>query len=212
MASRPQQRSNLRPENVDDNDHGQDGDRGAVDRSDNDDIDNDLTDEERAQLEGMRTGAGDREPDGGADREGADDGQDDGGDGDGEQDDADGVGDDGAADRTERQDRDQNSRDGRGQQDDQSQQRQKPKTINYGRHQREITKREQRVTELEGLLATEREQRTRLDERTRLLLEAVNSRGQQQDQGQQQQQEPQDPEPDKDADPIGHLEWRNRQL
>lgn len=208
MATAPKARSNLQMENVDDDNHGQD--RGS-DRSemDADAVIEELSAEEQAQLAGMRTG----EADGGA--EAGDEG-DGGGDGDDEADaDADGV--DNDRDAAAAGDRDQGAGDDRGQREEGK--RQPPKTINYGRHQREITKRDARLTELEALLGTERtarqtaeERSTRLDERTRMLLDAINTRPKADEQQQQQQQEDQDPEPDRDADPIGWNEWKVRGL
>lgn len=209
MATRPQQRSTLQPENVDDNNHGQNDGGGRAERE-SDDIVDELSDEEVAALSQMRTGerdgTGEAEPDDEGDaRDGGEDG-DDGEDG------SDGV--DTGDDQAGAGERDQGTRDD-GSQREQEQQKPRPKTINYGRHQRELAKREQRLAELEGLLNTERAERqkatdrvTRLDERTRMLLDAINAKPQ----AQQQQQEDQDPEPDKDQDPIAHLEWRNRRL
>lgn len=207
MATAPRQtRSNLQPENVDDGNHGQGRDGGdAADRDDGDGIGDELSAEEMAALSGMRTGerdaAGREEPDSAGDQDG---------DGDGEHDgdaDADGVDDDAAA--AAAADRDQGAGDDRGQQGDKSQQR-APKTINYGRHQRELGKRDTRLKELETALDTERQKSTRLDERTRMLLDAINARPKAEDQ--QQQQEDADPEPDKGEDPIGWSEWKIRKL
>lgn len=215
MATRPQQRSNLQPENVDEGNHGQGRDSGPADRDDGDGVGDELSAEELAALDGMRTGQ--RDADGRAEPEPTgDDGAGDD-DGDGERDGLDGDdgqdGVDAGDDQAGARDRDQGARDDRGQQGDGSQQRKAPKTINYGRHQREIGKRDARLTELQGLLDGERQKNTRLDERQRMLLEAINSRGAQQDGGQQQdQQQDQDPEPNGDEDPIGHLQWQNRRL
>ena len=208
MATRPQQRSNLQPENVDDNDHGQ-GRDAARNESDGDGIDDNLTEEEMAQLGQMRTG--ERDADGAAEPAGDDGGGDDGEDGADGEDGMDADGDQGAAG-----DRDSGARDDRGQrQQDDGQQQRTPRTINYGRHQRELAKREQRLTELEGLLNTERAERqkateraTRLDERTKMLLDAINARPK----AQEAAVEDTDPEPNEEEDPIAHASWTRREL
>jgi hypothetical protein len=91
-----------------------------------------------------------------------------------------------------------------------------PKTINYGRHQKEIAKlakeRDAAIAALDGSrqeTAKEREERTRLDERSRLLLEAINTKA---PPAAAAPAADADPEPDKSDDPLGHLEWRNRRL
>lgn len=203
MATAPKPRANLQPENVDDDNHGQGRESGAAERDD-DGVGDELSEEEMAGLSNMRTG--ERDAEGREEPAAGDEGDGDGDDPDAGADDADGVGDDAAA--AAAADRDQGARDDRGQQDDKSKQR--PKTINYGRHQRELAKRETRLKELEGLLDGERQQRTRLDERTKMLLEAINARPKAEDPP--QQQEDTDPEPDKGEDPIGWSEWKIRKL
>jgi hypothetical protein len=203
MATAPRTRSNLQIENVDDANHGQGRDGGSAVERDDDGIDDELSAEERDALAAMQSGerdaAGPEEPgdqrDGGAD------------DADGDAD-PDGVDDDAAAARAG--DRDQGARDNRGPKDDTAAQRPEPKTINYGRHQREINKREQRLRDLETQLNGEREQRTRLDERTKMLLDAINS-APKADQ-QQAAAEPVEQEPDQEQDPIGWNEWKIRSL
>jgi hypothetical protein len=90
----------------------------------------------------------------------------------------------------------------------------KPKTISYGKHQREQQKQQKRFDDLQkqldaarGETAKEREARTRLDERTNLLLEAIQTKA-----PAAAEKKDDDPEPDGEADPIGHLQWQNRQL
>lgn len=90
-----------------------------------------------------------------------------------------------------------------------------PKTISYGKYQRELAKEakkredlEARIAAANGETAKEREARARLDERTKLLLEAINAKpapaaGAAADA---------DPEPDAEADPIGNLQWHNKRL
>jgi hypothetical protein len=85
----------------------------------------------------------------------------------------------------------------------------KPKTVSYGRFKRETDKMQATLQQTQAELAKEREARTRLDERTRLLLEAINTKAAA---PQQQEQQQEDPEPDADADPIGNLQWHNRRL
>lgn len=94
--------------------------------------------------------------------------------------------------------------------------RQPPRTISYGRHQKELAKLQKERDDLQASLdgskretVAEREQRTRLDERTRMLLEAINTK---QPPAAAAPAADTDPEPNKDEDPIAHLEWRNRKL
>lgn len=90
-----------------------------------------------------------------------------------------------------------------------------PRTISYGRHQKELAKAQKAADDLQARLdgqtketVKEREERIKLNERTRLLLEAINTR----QPPAAAETEDKDPEPDKDSDPLGHLEWRNRRL
>lgn len=94
--------------------------------------------------------------------------------------------------------------------------RQVPKTVSYGKHQRELAKankaRDDLQARLDGALqetAKEREARTRLDERSKLLLEAINTKAAP---AAPAPKEPDDPEPNADEDPIGHTQWETRQL
>src|SRR5882672_1255315 len=91
----------------------------------------------------------------------------------------------------------------------------KPKTISYGRHQKELAKAEKARTDLQALLdgarnetKKEREDRLRLDERTKMLLEAIQAKPA----PAAAAAEPADPEPNADEDPIGHTQWENRQF
>lgn len=162
-----------------------------------------LTAEEQAQVDAMNTGqaadggnvddrAGPAEGDAGAGADG--DGEDDG-DG-GALADGDAAG---AADR---------AADG--------QPRQAPKTISYGRHQKELAKAESARVAMQAELDTargettkEREQRLRLDERTKVLLEAISGKGAP---AAAAPKEPDDPEPDGEEDPIAHSAWQGREL
>lgn len=198
MATRPQQRANLQPENVDDDSHGQD--RSAPERE-GDGIDDELSEQELAALSSMRTGERDAEGREEPEPAGDDDGTD--------EPDADQDGVDADDTAAAAGDRDQGAGDDRGQQQEQR----RPKTINYGRHQRELAKRDTRLTELEALLNTERAERkksdersTRLDERTKLLLDAINAKPKAEEKG------PEDPEPDENEDPIAHASWTRREL
>jgi hypothetical protein len=90
-----------------------------------------------------------------------------------------------------------------------------PRTISYGRHQKELARAQKERDELAAKLdaagketVKEREERIKLNERTRLLLEAINTK----QPAPAAQVEDKDPEPDKDSDPLAHLDWRNRQL
>jgi len=91
-----------------------------------------------------------------------------------------------------------------------------PKTISYGRHQKLLARAEKDRADLQARLEAagketvkEREERIRLDTRTKMLLDAINTK---QPPAAAAVVEDKDPEPDKDSDPIGHLEWRNRRL
>ena len=91
-----------------------------------------------------------------------------------------------------------------------------PKTISYGKYQRELKKAQTAAEALRTRLdgsekerTKEREERLRLDERTKLLLEAINTPRPKPEAAQKPDE---DPEPNKDDDPLGHLEWRNRRL
>jgi hypothetical protein len=92
-----------------------------------------------------------------------------------------------------------------------------PKTVSYGKYQRELAKAQKAADDLQARLdgatketAKEREERIRLDTRTKMLLEAINTK--QPDAAAASAVEDKDPEPDKESDPIGHLEWNNRKL
>jgi hypothetical protein len=94
--------------------------------------------------------------------------------------------------------------------------RKPPKTINYGRHQKELQKAAKEREDLQKQLDAakkeaqeNREARTRLDERTKLLLEAINTKA---PAAPAAPKENTDPEPDADADPLGHSQWEIRQL
>lgn len=90
--------------------------------------------------------------------------------------------------------------------------RRAPKTISYGRHQRQLQELQVRLDGAVQETAKEREARVRLDERTKQLLEAIQSRPAPAAPDAAAAAAAADPEPDKDSDPIGHLEWRNRKL
>ena len=92
--------------------------------------------------------------------------------------------------------------------------RKSPKTISYGRHKKEQARLQKKVDELNAALGTEREQRTRLSERTQMLLEAINQKpaAAAPAPAPAASKEPEDPEPDAGQDPIGHIQWENRQM
>lgn len=165
-----------------------------------------LTAEEQAQFDAMRNGAGaddkgNVDPSGGGDPDGADAGDDDG--------DPDiGNGDPGP-DRVAPGDKDGITPPADGE-------KRTPKTINYGRHQKEMAKAQKEREDLQARLAAAekerneaREARTRLDERAKLLLEAINTK---QPPAAAAPAKDEDPEPDADIDPLGHVQWENRQL
>jgi hypothetical protein len=87
-----------------------------------------------------------------------------------------------------------------------------PKTISYGKYQRELKKIQDKLDGAVAETAKEREQRLRLDERTTMLLQAIQTKPAVPAVDQAKAAAEADPEPDKEADPIGHLEWRNRKL
>lgn len=95
---------------------------------------------------------------------------------------------------------------------DGSGERRTPKTISYGRHQRDL---QALQAKLDGAMAEttkEREQRTRLDERAKMLLEAIQAKPAVPVADTAAADAAKDPEPDGEADPIGHLQWQNRKL
>ena len=90
-----------------------------------------------------------------------------------------------------------------------------PKTISYGKYQREQKKKDDALAALQSRLdgavketATEREQRLRLDERTKMLLDAISAKPK----VEAKADEPADPEPDGEDDPIAHAAWTSREL
>jgi len=91
-----------------------------------------------------------------------------------------------------------------------------PKTISYGKYQRERKKQEEAAAALQARLdgalaetAKEREQRTRLDERTKMLLDAISVK---QPAAVEKPATETDPEPDGEDDPIAHAAWTSREL
>lgn len=91
-------------------------------------------------------------------------------------------------------------------------QRRTPKTISYGRHQRDLQDLQAKLDGAVAETAKEREARVRLDERTKQLLEAIQSRPAPVAPDAAAAAAAGDPEPDQEADPIGHLQWQNRGL
>lgn len=92
-----------------------------------------------------------------------------------------------------------------------------PKTISYGRYQKELAKaqkdRDDLQARLDGAVAEttkEREARLRLDERTNLLLEAIKKPAPAAAAAAPAADA--DPEPDEGDDPIGHAQWEIRSL
>jgi hypothetical protein len=86
----------------------------------------------------------------------------------------------------------------------------KPKTISYGRHQRDLAKVQEQLAAAQNETAKEREARVRLDERTRQLLEAIQMRPAAAAAAAPEADA--DPEPNADDDPIGHAQWKIRSL
>lgn len=98
-------------------------------------------------------------------------------------------------------------------------QRPPPKTVSYGKYQRELKKAQDAAAALEARLdgavketAKEREERIKLNERTQMLLEAINTRAAPPTADPAAAAAAADPEPDVEVDPLGHLQWENRQL
>ena len=176
---------------------GQPEDVGGGDAGGGEGGDLDLSPEEQAQFDAMQQARGEAPA--------ADDGDaGDPGEGDGEPADGDGDADPAPGER-------EAAADGAGE-------RKPPKTISYGRYQKELAKAQKAAEDLQAMLdgakketAKEREERLRLDERTKLLLEAINTK-QPAAPAPAPKVEDQDPEPNKDEDPVGHLEWNNRRL
>lgn len=90
-----------------------------------------------------------------------------------------------------------------------------PKTVSYGKYQRELAKAQKASEDLQARLdgqtretVKEREERIKLNERTRLLLEAINTK----QPTAAAPKEDRDPEPDGESDPIGHSQWKIRKL
>jgi hypothetical protein len=178
---------------------------GGGDTADHDDLG--LSAEEQAQFDAMQAGRQPGEPGSKEDIEA------DGGSGDGEDDaaaegDAGEAGEAGEASDAEPAEAAMDGADGA------ADGAKKPKTISYGKYQREQQKQQKRFDDLQkqldaarGETAKEREARTRLDERTNLLLEAIQTKA-----PAAAEKKDDDPEPDGEADPIGHLQWQNRQL
>lgn len=88
-----------------------------------------------------------------------------------------------------------------------------PKTISYGRHRKDVDKLQKALDAATAETRKEREDRLRLDERTNMLLQAIQTKA-----PAAPVADPAaaaaaaDPEPDAEADPIGHLQWQNRGL
>lgn len=95
-----------------------------------------------------------------------------------------------------------------------SSERRTPKTISYGRHQRDLQALQAKLDGAVAETVKEREARTRLDERTNMLLQAIQAKpAPAADPAAVAAAEAaKDPEPDKEADPIGHGEWNVRRL
>ncbi|MFZ1154059.1 MAG: hypothetical protein WAN93_04055, partial [Solirubrobacteraceae bacterium] len=93
--------------------------------------------------------------------------------------------------------------------------RQVPRTISYGKYQRESKKAQDAAAalqaKLDGAIAEtrkEREERLRLDERTKMLLDAISAKPK----AQEAKTEDTDPEPNGEEDPLGHAAWTSREL
>lgn len=156
-----------------------------------------LSAEEQAQFDAMQAGRG---PGGKEDIEAGAAGDDGGGDDAAEDEPTDGA--DGAADEP----RDGVGADGQAVEE----QPREPKSVSYGKFKRERDKLQAQLDAAKTETAKEREARVRLDERTKQLLEAIQSRPKQEQPAPEPKDE--DPEPDGEQDPIGHLQWSNRRL
>lgn len=90
-----------------------------------------------------------------------------------------------------------------------------PKTISYGKYQRKLKEANDTAAALQAKLdgATaetkkEREERLRLDERTKMLLDAISAKPK----AEEKPVTETDPEPDGEDDPIAHAAWTSREL
>lgn len=187
-------------ERVEDTGSGNDGDAGGMDS---------LSPQELADFEAMRSG----QPSGDDNVESASAAGDDaaGEDDDGTGGDADGRDADNGAPSDKQPDSDAGEPGAGGE-------KRQPKTINYGRHQKMLAAAEKEKADLQARLeAAEKagkeaqEQRARLDERTKLLLEAINTK-QPPAPASAAAPKDEDPEPDAEADPLAHIQWTNRRL
>lgn len=95
---------------------------------------------------------------------------------------------------------------------DGQQPRQTPKTISYGKYQREQRKAAEKADKLAAELDTERQQRVRLDERTRMLMEAINAKQPVAAAKVDEPVEAEDPEPNGEEDFVAHAAWTAREL
>lgn len=93
----------------------------------------------------------------------------------------------------------------------------KPKTISYGRHQKELAKAAKDRADLQSQLDAsrgetkkEREDRIALNARTQMLLDAISAKPA--PAAAAAPAVPEDPEPNADEDPIGHSQWKIRKL
>ncbi len=154
--------------------------------------------EEQATWDAMRAGR-DLPTEGGTDAENGADRSDDGG-----GDDSDGDGTDTAADPAH--DVDQTAQ----------AEKRVAKTVSFHKHQRKLKEAEDKAAALQAKLdgamqetAKEREQRTRLDERTKMLLDAISAKPKP---ATEKPATETDPEPDGEDDPIAHAAWTAREL
>lgn len=88
----------------------------------------------------------------------------------------------------------------------------KPRTISYNKAERERKKLADRLAAAELDRDSFKERFNRLDERTRVLLEAINTRAAPAKVEPPPDPKVTDPEPDENDDPIAHASWTRREL
>lgn len=88
----------------------------------------------------------------------------------------------------------------------------KPRTISYNKAERERKKLADQLTATAAERDAFKERFNRLDERTRVLMEAINTRATAPKAEAPPDPKVADPEPNEEDDPIGHASWTRREL
>lgn len=81
----------------------------------------------------------------------------------------------------------------------------KPRRVSYSKFEREVTARDKRIADLEKSTRDDAESKARLDERMRIINEALTPK-------EQAKQEDDDPEPDPETDIFAHNAWLKREM